>query len=663
MIVLGFHGGRRRLGQDNRLGYGFHDATAVVVRDGDVVAAVEDERLTRVKHGNYFPERAIRAVLDIAGVGLDEVDAVANNWSKPTWDFESIQEMVGRANGADELGARTYAAQPFLDAFGVDVSARLHFVNHHIAHARSTYACSGFERALVVVIDGGGDGNSGMVFRAHGGGELERLQTYTGAQSLGDLYRDLICLLGYRRFDEYKVMGLAPYGDPSVHAEAFASLYELKPEGAYEVAPLYAWVTRLQKAGVLADVRHRGEAFTEAHRNIAAAIQATLETLAMHIVDHFREATGERHLCLAGGVAHNSTFNGRLLASGEFDGIFVQPASHDAGGALGAALEVCRRLGHGAAAPRRLKHAYLGPDVGDPSAEIDRWAGWVHARRSKQICADTAALLHQGKIVGWVQGRSEFGPRALGHRSILADPREAGTRDRVNRAVKLREGYRPFAPAVTEAAARTYFEIPEDDSDLSFMGFVAPVREPHRPSLGAVTHVDGTARVQVVREQVDPRFHGLLEAFGERSGMPVVLNTSFNNAVEPIVQTAHDAMVAFLTTELDALVIGEHIIEKREVGTRDHAQLVPSLTVYQELVKRGDVHRVGTLTSPDFKPPTAQVSVEAFAVLSAADGQKTIAALVDELGLPTQGAKFEALVQEMIELWRGRCVCLVPASK
>ena len=661
MIVLGFHGGRRRLGQDNRLGYGFHDATAVVVRDGEVVAAVEDERLSRVKHANYFPERAIRAVLEIAGVELHEVDAMANNWSKPTWDFESIQEMVGRANGADELGARTYAAQPFLDAFGVDVSDRLHFVNHHVAHARSTYACSGFDRALVVVIDGGGDGNSGMVFRAEGG-ELERRQTYGGAQSLGDLYRDLICLLGYRRFDEYKVMGLAPYGDPSVHAEAFASLYELKPEGAYEVAPLYAWVTRLQKAGVLADVRRQGEPFTQAHRDVAAAIQATLETLAMHIVDHFREVTGERHLCLAGGVAHNSTFNGRLLASGKFDGIFVQPASHDAGGALGAALEVSRRLGYSPSEPWRLTHAYLGPDVGDPAAEIDRWTRWLDARPSAQVCADTARLLHEGKIIGWVQGRSEFGPRALGHRSILADPRQAGTRDRVNRAVKLREGYRPFAPAVTEAAARTYFEIPEDDSDLSFMGFVAPVREPHRASLGAVTHVDGTARVQVVPPGVDPRFHSLLEAFGEHSGMPILLNTSFNNAVEPIVQSAHDAIVAFLTTELDALVIGDHIIEKREVGTRDYAQLVPSLTIYQELVKRGDVHRVGTLTSPDFKPPTAQVSAEVFAVLSAADGRKTIAALVDELGLPTKGAEFEALVREMIELWRGRCVCLVPAE-
>jgi carbamoyltransferase len=302
----------------------------------------------------------------------------------------------------------------------------------------------------------------------------------------------------------------------------------------------------------------------QCHRDLAAAVQECLETVVLHLLKHWQNTTGLRHLCLAGSVAHNCAMNGKILASGCFESVFVQPAAHHAGCALGAANHVSRRLRPELPiAP--LRHVYWGPQIAHGEtlrASLHAWRAWLDVRQSDDIVADTAACLAAGEVVGWVQGASEFGPRALGNRSILADPRPAGNRARINRMIKKREEYRPFAPAVTEQVATDYFEL-GSTSSLPYMSVVVPVREMHRKSLGAVTHVDGSARVQTVCEQDNPRFWALLNAFGAQTGVPILLNTSFNNNVEPIVDSVDDAICCFLTTGLDKLVVGDYLMTHR----------------------------------------------------------------------------------------------------
>src|SRR6185369_4375396 len=348
--------------------------------------------------------------------------------------------------------------------------------------------------ALVVTLDGFGDRLSGTVWAA-AEGRLERLLDIPKRQSLGLLYLEAIRYLGYSLFDEYKVMGLAPYGVPSRFRHVFEPMCELKPDGRYDVH--LERVTRLRE--ILPVPRRSGEPLSTVPRDVAAALQETLEGAAAHLLTHYRRATGLRHLCLAGGVAHNSTMIGAIARSGLFDGVFVQPASHDGGCALGAALHVYRALEpHCPLVP--VQDGYWGrplPDAAATGRRLGAWSDLVHVTRSSDIAAETAALIARGAIVGWVQGRSEFGPRALGNRSILADPRPAAAKDRINEAVKQREAYRPFAPAVLEEYADAWFEMPSGTCG-AFMTFTVLVRASVRDVLGAVTHVDGTARVQTV---------------------------------------------------------------------------------------------------------------------------------------------------------------------
>ena len=671
MLVLGIHSlspSRDFDDMDPELGWGHHDAAAVLVEDGRIVAAIEEERLNRVKHSSAFPLRAARRCLDEAGVRLQDVDRIAIAFSEAYADRYFLRRSL--ENAALPLGGgRAQLAGMLERELGWDASERLRFVGHHRAHLWSAFQPSGFDSGLAVSIDGVGESLSGAVATFQGT-RLDLLREYPVRKSLGFYYRACITMVGYTRFDEYKVMGLAPYGDPARYADLFAETYRLLPGGDYEVLPDDALVLLMEDAGLAGQARRKGEPFTQAHCDFSAALQQALERIVFHVLSHYREQTGARSLCLAGGVAHNCSMNGRIAYSGLFDRVWVQPAAHDAGNALGAALAVLHDEGAPlASAP--LRQVYLGsgiPDDGGVERELRGWGGLIGFERCGDVAAETARLLADGAVVGWVQGRSEFGPRALGNRSILADPRPAENKDRINAMVKKREGYRPFAPSARLERAGDYFELPESVAEFPFMTFALRVRPEARALLGAVTHVDGTARVQTVARDTSPRYWALLRAFEELTGVPVLLNTSFNNHAEPIVDSVDEAVVCFLTTGLDALVVGDHLVRKRGGGAAGEAlaRLSPSLPASRKLVVRtgpegAREHELESTGSRYFGEKAVAVSEHAFAVLLAADGVRTLGELLDGRGAMDPAAR-RAVLDEMAELWSRRAVVLRPPA-
>ena len=670
MLVLGIHSlspFHDFDDMDPALGWGHHDAAAVLVEDGRIVAAIEEERLNRIKHSSAFPLRAAGACLREAGVRLQDVDRVAIAFSEAYADRYFLRRSL--ENAALPLGGgRAQVAGLLERGLGGDVTERLRFVGHHESHLWSAFQPSGFDSGLAVSIDGVGESLSGAVATFQGS-RLDLLRELPVRKSLGFYYRACITMVGYTRFDEYKVMGLAPYGDPARYADLFAETYRLLPGGDYDVLPDDALVLLMEDAGLARHARRKGEPFTQAHRDFSAALQQALERIVFHVLSHYREATGARSLCLAGGVAHNCSMNGRIAYSGLFDRVWVQPAAHDAGNALGAALAVLHDEGAPlASAP--LRQVYLGvgiPDDGGVEGELRRWGGLIGFERCGDVAAETARLLAGGAVVGWVQGRSEFGPRALGNRSILADPRPAENKDRINAMVKKREGYRPFAPSARLERAGDFFELPASVAEFPFMTFALRVRPEARALLGAVTHVDGTARVQTVARDTSPRYWALLRAFEELTGVPVLLNTSFNNHAEPIVDSVDEAVACFLTTGLDALVVGDHLVRKRGGGAAGEALAVlsPSLPTSRKLVMRTGPegargYELESTGSRWFGETAAAVSADAFAVLWAADGVRTLGELLDVRGMDDGGRR--AVLDEMAELWSRRAVVLRPPA-
>ncbi|HVC19693.1 MAG TPA: carbamoyltransferase C-terminal domain-containing protein [Vicinamibacterales bacterium] len=640
-----------------------HDSAAALVRDGRVVAAVEEERLNRIKHTNKTSGPAIRACLDAAGATLEDLDAVA---FYATEDYcQRVLQLLHLRNPSrcERLTPRGMVQRIVLREFGRTLDERkVRFVGHHWAHAVSAYHFSGFDRALVMTIDGQGEGLSGMAFDATGH-ELQLLRSMPERDSLGFLYRDVIRFLGYEMFDEYKVMGMAPYGDPARFRRLFTAFYDLLPDGEYRlhlerVAGLFEYLSP----------RKKGEPFTRTHHDLAAALQEALEIVGGHLVRHFQQATGQRQICLAGGVAHNCSLNGKLLYSGLFDRMFVQPASHDAGCALGAALAVELAEGGGRTAGP-VAHVFWGTDIGEAAAverELAAWSGFVAFERRDDIVEAAADLLADGKVLGWVQGRAEFGPRALGHRSILADPRPAEHKDLINRMVKKREAYRPFAPSVLEERVDDFFVVPAAQKRFPYMTVVVDVQPDKRELLGAVTHVDGTARIQTVDRDANRRYWDLIEAFGRRTGVPIVLNTSFNNHAEPIVDSVRDAVVCFLTTDLHYLVVGDYLVSKRTARTADwlalRVSLPPAVVVSGETrhVDAVRVERSHRIAFTYHHGKSARLSPALYGLLADADGRRTVGALASACGLDEAAAA--GLLDELTPLWSARMVRLEPAE-
>jgi carbamoyltransferase len=548
-----------------------HDSSACIARDGEVLFAVAEERLSRVKHDPRFPALSIQACLDFAGVKLEDLDFVCQGWSPPRAPF--LHDLKNFATGKQRLDSRELlnstrnflsmshqrgGESRFRQAFGAASKAQFRFVDHHLAHAISAYAYSGFDDAAVLVLDGRGAWEATSLWHGRNG-NLQHVWTIPWPNSLGLFYAKFTHYLGFTPYsDEWKVMGLAPYGQPGVDLSEF-----IRPnENPYWVA---SKLMLAKDSAPLAPIEARmgpgrvpeSELGTR-DKNIAFAVQEMCEQAMMTLAKTAIAQTGSRNLCLAGGVALNSKANGKIHASGLTDKIFVQPAASDDGVCLGAVL--APYLDNGGKLPvRKMRHAYLGNECSDAEIEKALQTYKIRATKVSDPAVAAAEMLSQGKILGWVQGRMEFGPRALGARSILADPRDPDMTAKVNNAVKFREWWRPFAPSMLAEAAHEYIE---SATDSPFMILTAQVRPEKRSVIPAVTHVDGSARPQTVERDVNPLYWHLIHEFGQRTGVPVVMNTSFNLRGEPIVSSPTDAIRTFFSSGMDALVIGSFVVQK-----------------------------------------------------------------------------------------------------
>jgi len=556
-----------------------HDSAAALVIDGELVAAVAEERMSRRKHTGDFPLGAIHACLEQAGLAVGDIDAIAHSF-----DYEPYRAMYALDAGASEcyrdvlsreaFKARVASALPELP----ELAQRVRHTDHHLAHAASAYFTSGWDECMVAVIDGMGEAHGATIYRA-AGGRLEPVHRISAADSIGIFYSVVTLHLGFDfNSDEYKIMGLAPYGDPARFAEFFAEAIKLRADGGWDIGPLKLGGTREERerhapvrrllAEQLLPPREPDSEIADVHRDVAAALQASLDRAILHTCGHFARQLGMRRLALAGGVALNTTANGRLLASGVVEEIYVQPAAADDGSALGAALHHASAVGE--VSNRRSPTPFYGPAHGPQEIEralakhggeglaISRLAGL------SETCAAAAAAIARGEVIAWYRGRMEFGPRALGHRSILADPSSPEMRDRVNALVKMREAFRPFAPAVSLEQVDRWFQTPPG-TQLPYMTVNLQVRPEHRAGLPAITHVDGSARVQTVAGDDNGEFHELLRAVGEATGREMVLNTSFNVKGQAIVNTPQEALETFLGTGIVALFLGNTMVRKVNV--------------------------------------------------------------------------------------------------
>jgi carbamoyltransferase len=550
-----------------------HDSAAALVIDGEVIAAAAEERFNRRKHSGAFPIGAINYCLAEAGVTIDEIDELAHGFDySPYQKFYSLDPISAQFY-REVLSKEALLALARRDLHGFSAE-RAHRVNHHLAHAASAYFTSGWDECLAVVIDGMGEAHCVTVFHGHDG-KLERIHQLPAQHSIGILYSLVTLHLGFDfNADEYKIMGLAPYGDPERFRSFFNETVELRADGKIRIPILRLNQTRDERENHLRTRRHLAdhlvkerrpeEEVTDTHRDVAASLQACLDRTMEHLCGHFARKLGLRRLAMAGGVALNCTANGKLLRSGIFDDIYIQPAAGDDGTALGAALYRAAQAGE--VVNRRSPVPFYGPAYS--TAEIDnaleQFADRIEIMRFGSLedtCVEAARLIAAGRVIAWYRGRMEFGPRALGHRSILADPGHPEMRDRINAMVKMREAFRPFAPAVTLEEVHRWFEV-EPRTELPYMIMIVNVREEHRASLPAITHVDGSARVQTVSTADNAEFHTLLREVGKVTGREMVLNTSFNVKGQPIVNTPREALETFLGTGIEYLFL-ENTLARR----------------------------------------------------------------------------------------------------
>ena len=570
------------------------NASAAIVCDGQLIAAVEEERFNRVKYAAGFPAQAIRYCLKEAGITLAEIDHVAvprNPYARlGTKLYYALRMPSFARDRAKVLAKFTGIPVALAQAFETDpkkLAAKFHRVEHHQAHLASSFYCSPFEHAALLSADGLGDFASTM-WGTGSGHHLHIDGAVAFPHSLGLFYSGVTQYLGFLKFgDEYKVMGLAAYGEPE-RMDIFREIAQFDADSNgngfrlgldffthHRTGPVMSWAEADKTPALgklfsdemakrLGPVRAPEEPLEPRHRNLAAALQARLEEVYLGMLRKLAERTGLKTVCLAGGVAFNCVANGKIFDSTPFEQVYVHPAAGDAGLAVGAAFYVWhQKLGK----PRSfvMEHAYWGPGYSREKVRsaIDA-SGIVQSGYSvtelpeEELVRRAAATIADGKIVGWFQGRSEWGPRALGNRSIVADPRRPEMKEILNRRIKHREIFRPFAPSILAASVADYFE---KSHPSPFMTLAYSVRAEKRGKIPAPTHVDGTGRLQTVTREANPRYHGLISAFRELTGVPVVLNTSFNDN-EPIVCRPEEALDCFLRTKIDALVLGDFVISR-----------------------------------------------------------------------------------------------------
>ena len=591
----------------------YHDSAAALVRDGEIVAAAQEERFTRKKHDERFPEHAVRYCLEAAGLKASDLDAVIF-YEKPLLKFERLLEtylafaprgLFSFFRGMPQwLQQKLHLPREIDRGLGGDYRGPIHFCTHHESHAASAFFPSPFEEAAIVTLDGVGEWTT-TSWGVGRGNKIELRGEVRFPHSLGLLYSAFTYYCGFRvNSGEYKLMGLAPYGTPRFADRIRQHLIDLKDDGSFRLDMGY--FNYCQGLTMTNDRFHRlfggpprdpESEPTQRDMDLAASIQVVTEEAMLNIAKHVHRQTRLRNLCLAGGVALNCVGNGRILREGPFENIWIQPAAGDAGGALGAALWCWYQHMDKPRVPQAgdsQKGSFLGPAYS--SVQVRNELDALHAvyevyDDDADMAAEIAAELAQGRIVGHFAGRAEFGPRALGHRSLLGDPRDPDMQRRMNVAIKFRESFRPFAPAVIDGKQSGYFDL---TAESPYMLLVAPVHEkkrrkltPHeeqlaglaklqavRSELPAVTHVDYSARVQSVSKDRSPRFHAILEAFEKRTGCPVLVNTSFNVRGEPIVHSPTDAYRCFMSTDMDILVVENCLLRKPAQppmpGAEDH---------------------------------------------------------------------------------------------
>ena len=542
------------------------DAAAALLVDGELVAAAEEERFTGKKHTGAFPINAIRYCLHEAGLSVAQIDEIAHGFN-----YATHRELYLRDEFSSTLYHQVLSREALLKQVQRNLpefpEEQVFAVDHHLAHAASAAYTSGWDECLVVVNDAMGEVESLSVYDFHEG-ELEKVGSVGANDSIGILYSVVTLHLGFDfNSDEYKIMGLAPYGDPSRFRPFFERAVELRGDGAHRIPMLKLNRTREERESYLAtrsyldealvSRRAPGDPVAQIHKDVAAALQECLEKAILHVGKHFVETTGLKRIALAGGVALNCTANGRLMRSGLFDEVYVQPAAGDDGVALGAALY--RASLAGTVANRRMPVPLYGPRYSDSEIEsaLGRFAGrisWKHFDSLAATCACAAGLIADGRVIAWDRGRMEYGPRALGNRSILADPGHPAMRDRINAMVKKREAFRPFAPACSLEEASRWFDVKPGEQH-PYMISVVDVRPAARALLPAITHVNGSARLQTVSANDNPDFHALLLAVGLATGRQMVLNTSFNVKGQPIVNTPDEAIETFLGTGIEFLFL------------------------------------------------------------------------------------------------------------
>lgn len=549
-----------------------HDASAGLLKNGELIAAANEERFTRNKKDSNFPRNAIDYCLDFANISSNEIDVVTFSFD-PGRHHEDLLRYVDEVSNVSE-GLFKYRLNGLKAFQGVREQIRqelgygkeIYCCYHHLAHVASTYYPSGFDSSAVISIDGVGDGVSTMIADASGN-EIDILKEIKFPQSLGILYNAVTYYLGFNPSAGQgagKVMGLSSYGDASVYIDEFREIINLTEDGGFEIDfeffeypfQLDEWIseTFINKFG---PKRETGEEITSRHQNIAASLQRRIEEVYLHLAEWAKRETGRSNLCLAGGVTLNSVANGKLQQAELFDNIYIPPPAGDDGTSFGSALyyhHCVNKNDH-----RHTITPYIGPEYGTQDIETALRRYNLDYHKSDDVCAETAEIIADGNIVGWFQGRMEIGPRALGNRSILADPRSENSKEYINNKVKFREQFRPFAPSILLEEVGNWFTC---DYPSPYMLRVYDIIEEKQSVIPSVTHADGTGRLQTVSQEDNSRYYRLLREFDGITDVPILLNTSFNIRGEPIVNSPNDAVKRFLGCGIDYLIMGDYVAQK-----------------------------------------------------------------------------------------------------
>ncbi|MBS1680697.1 MAG: carbamoyltransferase [Bacteroidetes bacterium] len=564
------------------------DSSAAIFKDGILIAATEEERFRRIKHWAGFPSEAIKFCLHEAGVTLDQVDHIcigrdpkAKFWKKVQFVLKNVHKkntlLTDRIKNTKKIASIENELATLSGLSESVIRPKIVNVEHHRAHLASAFFASPFNEAAILSIDGSGDFTTTMIATGKGN-QINVIDSVDFPVSAGLFYTAFTQYLGFPHYgDEYKVMGLAPYGNP-VYADEikkslkftdnglfnwdedyFANATQIKLDYSTHVADTSTLYGK-KIVEVFGEPRKAGEELTQKHKDIAASVQRVCEELIFHILNHLYKKTGLKNICIAGGVAQNSVANGKILENTGFENLYIPSAGHDAGISMGSALYVYNHLLKKERAPA-IYSAYTGSKFSnDEIEEFLKGRNIIFERLDDDKLFDRIVdkLIEPG-VVGWFNGRAEFGPRALGARSIIADPRNPKAKELLNSKIKRRESFRPFAPSILNEYTREYFEKVEE---VPFMEKVFPIKKEKRETIPAVTHVDGTGRLQTVRKEVSPRYHALIEKFRQKTGVPILLNTSFNEN-EPIVNTPQEALDCFLRTQMDMLVLENCVVERK----------------------------------------------------------------------------------------------------